>query len=40
VVIHRQRQHITPVRRLATIVGKTLTEAAGSSKWPAASVVR
>jgi len=40
VVLHRQREHITPVRRLATIIGKTLTEAADGDAWPGASVVR
>jgi LysR family transcriptional regulator, nitrogen assimilation regulatory protein len=40
VVLHRQRQHITPIRRLATIIGKTLTDSVGSGRWSGASVVR
>ena len=40
VVVHRQRQHITPVRRLATIIGKTLTDAVSGGGWPGASIVK
>ena len=40
VVLHRQREHVTPIRRFATIAGKTLTDAADSGCWPGASVVR
>lgn len=39
VVVQRQRQHMVPVRRLATIIGTALTDAARSGTWPGASVV-
>ncbi len=38
VVVHRQRQHTAPVRRLVTIIGNALTEAASSGGWPGASI--
>jgi len=40
VVTHPQRQHVTPVRRLATIIGKTLTDAVSGGAWRGASVVK
>ena len=40
VVTHPQRQHVTPVRRLAAIIGKPLTDAVSGGTWRGASVVK
>jgi LysR family nitrogen assimilation transcriptional regulator len=39
-VTHRQRQHMAPVRRLASIIRSTIAEAVRSGTWSGASIVR
>jgi molybdate transport repressor ModE-like protein len=38
-VVHRQRHHLAPVRRLASIIKSTLADAVRSGPWPGASIV-
>jgi LysR family transcriptional regulator, nitrogen assimilation regulatory protein len=38
-VVHRQRQHMAPVRRLASIIKSAIADAVGSGHWLGASVV-
>jgi LysR family transcriptional regulator, nitrogen assimilation regulatory protein len=38
-VVHRQRHHLAPVRRLASIIKGTLADAVRSGPWPGASIV-
>jgi DNA-binding transcriptional LysR family regulator len=38
-VVHRQRHHLAPVRRLAGIVRSTIADAVRSGPWPGASIV-
>jgi LysR family transcriptional regulator, nitrogen assimilation regulatory protein len=38
-VVHRQRHHMAPVRRLASIIRSTLADAVRSGPWPGASIV-
>jgi hypothetical protein len=38
-VVHRQRHHLAPVRRLASIIKSTLADAVRSGPWLGASIV-
>lgn len=38
-VVHRQRQHMAPVRRLASIIKSAIADAVGGGHWLGASVV-
>jgi LysR family nitrogen assimilation transcriptional regulator len=38
-VVHRQRQHMAPVRRLASIIKSTIADAVCSGSWSGASIV-
>ncbi len=38
-VLHRQRHHMAPVRRLASIIKSTIADAVGSGSWSGASIV-
>src|SRR5215510_13538685 len=38
-VVHRQRDHMAPVRRLASIIKSTIADAVCSGPWPGASIV-
>jgi LysR family nitrogen assimilation transcriptional regulator len=38
-VVHRQRHHMAPVRRLASIINSTIAEAVRSGTWSGASIV-
>jgi LysR family transcriptional regulator, nitrogen assimilation regulatory protein len=38
-VVHRQRHHMTPVRRLASIIKSTIADAVRSGAWSGASIV-
>ena len=37
--VHRQRHHLAPVRRLASIIKSTITDAVRSGPWSGASIV-
>ena len=39
IVVRRQRHHLAPVRRLASIIKSTLADAVRSGPWPGASIV-
>src|SRR5204863_6643862 len=38
-VVHRQRHHMAPVRRLASIIKSTIADAVRSGPWSGASIV-
>jgi LysR family nitrogen assimilation transcriptional regulator len=38
-VVHRQRHHMAPVRRLASVIKSTIADAVRSASWPGASIV-
>ena len=38
-VVHRQRHHMAPVRRLASIIRRTIADAVRSGRWSGASIV-
>jgi hypothetical protein len=38
-VVHRQRHHLAPVRRLASIINSTIADAVRSGTWSGASIV-
>jgi hypothetical protein len=38
-VVHRQRHHLAPVRRLASIIKSTIADAVRSGPWSGASIV-
>jgi hypothetical protein len=38
-VVHRQRHHMAPVRRLASIIKSTIADAVRSGPWSGASII-